>query len=148
IRNHPNACSPRIKSLNYLNNILAKIEANDAGVPEAIMLNHAGNVAEATADNVFVVRDGIVQTPAITDGILEGVTRKVVMALCAKHNFPCAERSMQRVDLYIAEEIFLTGTGAEIIPVTIVDGRVIGSGEAGQITRKLMELFHRHVREA
>src|SRR2546423_766809 len=99
IRNHPNACSPRIKSLNYLNNILAKIEANDAGVPEAIMLNHEGNVAEATADNIFIVRGGQVITPAITDGILEGVTRRVAVGLCAKHNIPCAEKTMQRLDL-------------------------------------------------
>ncbi len=147
VRNHPNACSPRIKSLNYLNNILAKIEANDAGVPEAIMLNHEGNVAEATADNVFLVRDGGVQTPRITDGILEGITRKVVIELCAKHNVPCVETTIQRVDLYIADEVFLTGTGAEVIAVTKVDGRVIGKGEAGPLTKRLMELFHRHVRE-
>src|SRR5207302_8115245 len=147
IRNHPNACSPRIKSLNYLNNILAKIEANDAGVPEAIMLNHAGNVAEATADNVFIVRGGIVQTPTMTDGILEGVTRRVIMQLCAGHGIPCVEQTIQRVDLHTADEMFLTGTGAEVMPVTKVDGRVIGTGEAGPITKKLIELFHRQVRE-
>src|SRR4051812_16686091 len=89
IRNHPNAVSPRIKSLNYLNNILAKIEAADANVPEAIMLNHDGNVAEATADNVFIVRGGQVQTPTTSDGILEGVTRKVILQLCARLNLPC-----------------------------------------------------------
>src|SRR5947207_11351054 len=103
IRNHPNACSPRIKSLNYLNNVLAKIEANDAGVPEAIMLNHEGNVAEATADNVFIVRGGLVQTPTTTDGILEGVTRRVILQLCARHGIPCVEKTMQRVDLYLAD---------------------------------------------
>jgi len=148
IRNHPNACSPRIKSLNYLNNVLAKIEANDAGVPEAIMLNHEGKVAEATADNIFVVRGGQISTPLPTDGILEGVTRGVIIKLCAKHGIPCVERTMERVDLYIADEILLTGTGAEVIPVTKVDGRVIGSGLPGPISKKLIELFHRHVREA
>jgi branched-chain amino acid aminotransferase len=146
-RNHPNSSPPRIKSLNYLNNVLAKIEANDAGVPEAIILNHLGNVAEATADNVFVVFNGEVQTPPTTEGGLDGVTRRVVIGLCHKAEIPCVERVLQRHDLYTCDEMFLTGTGAEVIAVTKVDGRVIGSGEAGPITRKLLELFHRHVRE-
>ncbi|HSH94900.1 MAG TPA: branched-chain-amino-acid transaminase [Roseimicrobium sp.] len=146
IRNHPNATSPRIKSLNYLNNILAKIEANDAGVPEAVMLNHEGNVAECTADNIFIVRNGHVLTPAMTDGILEGVTRNVIMELCVKNGVPCNEKTLQRHDLYIADEIFVTGTGAEVMPVTKVDGRIIGTGEVGSITRKLIDLFHKHVR--
>src|SRR3954471_11294179 len=94
IRNHPNAMSPRIKSLNYLNNILAKIEAIDAGVPEAIMLNHEGNVAECTADNIFVVRGGVVQTPGTADGILEGITRKVIIELCRKHDVPIFEQTL------------------------------------------------------
>src|SRR5438067_3991680 len=111
IRNHPNALSPRIKSLNYLNNILGKIEANDAGVPEAIMLNHEGNVAECTADNLFIVRDGSVLTPTTHDGILEGVTRKVIIELCAKLGVPLVEKTLQRHDLYIADEMFLSGTG-------------------------------------
>jgi branched-chain amino acid aminotransferase len=147
IRNHPNAVSPRIKSLNYLNNILAKIEAADANVPEAIMLNHEGNVAEATADNIFIVRGGQVQTPTTYDGILEGVTRKVIIELCRKMNIPCAEKTLQRHDLYVADECFLTGTGAEVVPVTKIDGRPIGNGQPGAITRKLIEAFHRHVRE-
>src|SRR5580765_3920952 len=92
IRNHPNALPPRVKSLNYLNNILAKIEANDAGVPEAIMINHEGNVSECTADNIFIVRDGVVQTPMTSDGILEGVTRKVIIELCAKLGIPLVEK--------------------------------------------------------
>jgi branched-chain amino acid aminotransferase len=146
IRNHPNATSPRIKSLNYLNNILAKIEANDAGVPEAVMLNHEGNVAECTADNIFIVRNGHVLTPAMTDGILEGVTRNVIMELCATNGVPCNEKTLQRHDLYIADEIFVTGTGAEVMPVTKVDGRIIGTGEVGSITRRLIGLFHKHVR--
>jgi branched-chain amino acid aminotransferase len=147
IRNHPNSCPPRVKSLNYLNNILAKIEANDAGVPEAIMLNHDGNVAECTADNVFIVRDGQIQTPTTADGILEGVTRKVIIGLCAQHGIPCIEKVIQRHDLFVADEMFLTGTGAEVIAVTKVDGRTIGSGEAGLITKRLLDLFHKHVRE-
>jgi branched-chain amino acid aminotransferase len=147
IRNHPNALSPRIKSLNYLNNILAKIEAVDAGVPEAIMLNHEGNVAECTADNIFIVRGGVVLTPGTADGILDGITRKAIIELCRKLGLPCFEKTLQRHDLYIADECFLTGSAAEVIPVTKIDGRVIGAGEPGAVTRRLMEAFHRHVRE-
>ena len=147
IRNHPNALSPRIKSLNYLNNILAKIEAVDAGVPEAIMLNHEGNVAECTGDNIFVVRGGAVLTPGTADGILEGITRKVIIELCRKLGVPCHEKTLQRHDLYIADECFLTGSAAEVIPVTRIDGRTIAGGEPGPVTRKLIDAFHRHVRE-
>jgi branched-chain amino acid aminotransferase len=146
IRNHPNALSPRIKSLNYLNNILAKIEAMDAGVPEAVMLNHEGNVAECTADNIFIVKNGVVYTPTTFDGILEGVTRKVVIDLCKKHNIVCIEKTLQRHDLYVADEFFLTGSGAEVIPVTKIDGRTVGSGNPGPISRRLIEAFHVHVR--
>ncbi len=146
IRNHPNALCPRIKSLNYLNNILAKIEANDAGVSEAIMLNHDGNVAECTADNIFIVRDGQVQTPTTTDGILEGVTRRVILELCARLSIPAVEQTMQRHDLYVADECFLTGTGAEVIPVTQIDRRPIAGGQVGPITRKIIAAFHQHVR--
>jgi len=147
IRNHPNSLSPRIKSLNYLNNILAKIEAVDAGCPEAIVLNHEGNVAECTADNIFIVRDGRVLTPKITDGILEGVTRDTIIQLCGKLGIPCSERSLQRHDLYIADECFLTGTGAEVVPVTTIDRRPIALGQPGPTTKRLMEAFHRLVRE-
>lgn len=146
IRNHPNALSPRIKSLNYLNNILAKIEAIDAGVTEAIMLNHLGNVAECTADNIFVVRDGQVMTPAPNDGALEGVTRQVILNLCQRLGVPASERTLQKHDIYIADEMFLTGTGAEVVPVTKVDGRAIGKGEVGPITRRLIEAFRKHIR--
>jgi branched-chain amino acid aminotransferase len=147
IRNHPNALSPRIKSLNYLNNILAKIEAVDAGVPEAIMLNHEGNVAECTGDNLFIVRGGTVLTPCTADGILEGITRKVIIDLCGQLDVPCFEKTLQRHDLYIADECFLTGSAAEVIAVTKIDGRVIADGNVGPVTRKLMDAFHRHVRE-
>ena len=146
IRNHPNAISPRIKSLNYLNNILAKIEAADAGVPEAIMLNHMGYVAECTADNIFVVREGAVSTPPAYDGSLEGVTRGVIIQLAQAMFIPMAERRMERHDLYIADEVFLTGTGAEVIPVTKIDGRVIGNGKPGPVTKRLIERFHEFVR--
>jgi branched-chain amino acid aminotransferase len=146
IRNHPNALSPRIKSLNYLNNILAKIEANDAGASEALMLNHEGNVSECTADNVYIVRSGVVQTPTTYDGILEGVTRKVIIELCGKLSIPLVEKTLQRHDLYIADEMFLSGTGAEVIAVTKIDGRPIGAGEAGPVTRRVMDAFHKHVR--
>jgi branched-chain amino acid aminotransferase len=147
VRNHPNALSARIKSLNYLNNILAKIEANDAGASEAVMLNHVGNVSECTAENIFVVLGGQVQTPTATDGILEGVTRKVMLDLCRRNQIPCVEKVLQRHDLYVADECFLTGTGAEVMPVTRVDGREIGTAQVGPITRRLIDAFHRHVRE-
>ena len=147
IRNHPNALSPRVKSLNYLNNILAKIEANDAGVPEAVMLNGEGNVAECTGDNIFIVRGGLVHTPATHDGILEGITRKVVIGLCSKLALSVIEKTLQRHDLYISDECFLTGTAAEIIAVTKIDGRTIGDGKPGPITRRLTEAFQRHIRE-
>jgi branched-chain amino acid aminotransferase len=146
IRNHPNAISPRVKSLNYLNNILAKLEAIDAGVPEAIMLNSEGNVAECTADNIFIVRSGQVETPQTHDGVLEGVTRRVMIGLCASLGVPCVQKTLQRHDLYVAEECFLTGTGAEIIAVTKIDNRVIGAGTPGPVTRKLTEAFHRFTR--
>lgn len=148
IRNHPNALSARIKSLNYLNNILAKIEANDAGAAEAVMLNHEGNVSECTAENIFIVRAGEVQTPTASDGILEGVTRKVMLRLCERLKVPCVEKILQRHDLYIAHECFLTGTGAEVIPVTRIDGREIGAGEAGPITRRLIDAFRQYIRES
>jgi branched-chain amino acid aminotransferase len=146
VRTHPNSLSPRIKSLNYLNNILAKIEAADAGVAEAVMLNQDGNVAECTGDNVFIARHGQVQTPTTADGILEGVTRGVIIELCKMMSIPCIEKTLQRQDLYIADELFLTGTAAEVVPVTRVDGRPIGPGVPGPITRRLMDAFHKHVR--
>jgi len=148
IRNHPNALSARIKSLNYLNNILAKIEANDAGVSEAVMLNHEGYVAECTADNIFIVRNGEVQTPGMTEGLLEGVTRGVMLKLCHKLNIRCVEKRLERYDLYAADECFLTGTGAEVIPVTKIDGREVGAGQPGAVTRRLIDAFRGYIREA
>lgn len=147
-RNHPNSLSPRIKSLNYLNNILAKIEALDAGVPEAIMLNHMGHVAECTGDNIFLVKKGQVRTPMLTDGILEGITRDVIIELCRRQGIPCVETHIDRHDLYIADECFLTGSAAEVIAVTRIDNRPVGNGQVGPITRQLLDAFRRYVREA
>ena len=148
IRNHPNALSARIKSLNYLNNVLAKIEANDAGVSEAVMLNHEGYVAECTADNIFIVRRGEVQTPAMTEGLLEGITRGVMLKLCQRLNLPFVEKRLERYDLYTADECFLTGTGAEVIPVTRIDGREVGAGQPGALTKRLIEAFRAYIRES
>jgi branched-chain amino acid aminotransferase len=134
--------------MNYLNNILAKIEAIDAGVPEAIMLNHEGNVAECTGDNIFIVRGGQVQTTTTSDGILEGITRGVVIGLCGKLSIPCIEKTLQRHDLYVADECFLTGSAAEVVAVTKIDGRPIGDGQVGSITRRLMDAFAKLTREA
>ena len=145
-RINSNALSPRIKSLNYLNNILAKIEAIDAGVPEAIMLNAQGLVAEATADNVFIVRDGAVITPPVYAGILAGITRNTVIGLARAAGLPVVERELGRYDLYTAHECFLTGTAAEVIGVIKIDGRTIGGGEVGPITRQLMEAFQEFAR--
>jgi branched-chain amino acid aminotransferase len=147
IRNHPNALNPRIKSLNYLNNILAKIEAIRAGCLEALMLNHKGEVAECTGDNVFIVKRGILKTTPPDSGILEGVTRNVVMELAKKLGIPLVEATLTRHDIYAADECFLTGTAAEVIAVTEVDGRVLGSGKQGPVTKQLREAFIRLTRE-
>ncbi len=147
IRTHPNSLSPRVKSLNYLNNILAKIEANDAGVPEAVMLNQMGNVAECTADNIFIVYKGRVRTPRPVDGALEGITRATILKLCNELSIPAEETVLQRHDLYCADECFLTGTGAEVMPVTTIDKRTVGQGHRGPITRRLTDAFHHFVRE-
>jgi branched-chain amino acid aminotransferase len=148
IRNHPNALNPRIKSLNYLNNILAKIEAIRAGCQEAIMLNHNGEVAECTGDNIFVVKHGMLRTPTTAAGILEGVTRNAVIELARAAKITVQEMSLTRHDVYSADECFLTGTAAEMAPVTEVDGRPIGNGKPGPITRQLHERFHQLVRQA
>ncbi len=143
IRNHAAALSPRIKSLNYLNNILAKIEGKQAGCKEALMLNHKGEVAECTGDNVFLVRDGRLLTPPIDAGILEGITRDAVIELARDSGMPVEEIPLTRHDIYVADECFLTGTAAEVIPVVRVDSRPIGDGKPGKITRDLIERFHK-----
>jgi branched-chain amino acid aminotransferase len=145
-RNHPNAVNPRVKSLNYLNNILAKIEAIRANCLEAIMLNHKGEVAECTGDNLFIIKNGVLMTPPKDAGILEGITRNFVIDLAKAAKVPFAEAVLTRHDVYIADEIFLTGTAAEVIAVTKVDGRVIGSGKQGPVTKLLRDAFTKAVR--
>ena len=141
IRNHPLAIPPQVKSLNYLNNILAKIEALDNDVPEAIMYNHEGYVAEATGDNVFIVRDAVIYTPPIEAGSLEGITRGVVIKLAKEEGLEVVEKNLTRFDLYICDEFFLTGTAAEVIGIVEIDGRVIGDGKPGPVTRLLRKKF-------
>src|SRR5262245_6053578 len=141
IRNHPNAVNPRIKSLNYLNNILAKMEAIRAGCLEAIMLNHIGQVAECTGDNIFVIKNGVMRTPPVDAGALEGITRNFILELAKANNIEAKESVLTRHDVYIADEMFLTGTAAEVIAVTKVDDRPIGNGKQGPITKTLRELF-------
>ena len=142
LRNHPAAVSPRIKSLNYLNNILAKIEGQQAGCVEALMLNVRGEVAECTGDNIFLVRGGDLLTPPIDAGILAGVTRQAVIELASAAGIGVREIPLTRHDVYIAHECFLTGTAAEVVPVVTVDSRTIGSGHPGPVTRDLMHRFH------
>jgi branched-chain amino acid aminotransferase len=144
IRNHPLAIPPQVKSLNYLNNILAKIEALDSNAPEAIMYNHQGYVAEATGDNVFIVKDGKIYTPPVQAGSLEGITRMVVIKLADKEGLPVVERNITRFDLYTCDELFLTGTAAEVIGVVDVDGRIIGNGQPGAVTKMLREKFYKY----
>lgn len=140
------AVNPRIKSLNYLNNILAKIEGLDSGAPEAILLNSLGQVAEATGDNVFVVRRGALITPPAWCGILEGITRNTVLDLAREAGIPAREEPLSRYDLYTADEMFLTGSAAEIIAVTKVDGRAIGAGQPGPVTVRLARTFSAYAR--
>ncbi|MFM7844891.1 MAG: branched-chain-amino-acid transaminase [Planctomycetota bacterium] len=142
IRNHPAALSPRIKSLNYLNNILAKIEGLKAGCVEALMLNQKGEIAECTGDNIFLIRHGELLTPPVDAGILEGITRNAVMEIAGNNGIVVREIPLTRHDVYIADECFLTGSAAEVIPVVKVDNRSIGDGQVGPITKKLRTLFH------
>jgi len=141
-RNLHNALNPAIKSLNYLNNILAKIEANNAGVEEAIMLNAEGYVAECTGDNIFLIKGDQLLTPPLSAGALYGITRGVAMDLARESGLKLSEPNLTRYDVYNADECFLTGTGAEVVPVVKVDGRVIGTGEPGPKTRDLVKKYH------
>jgi branched-chain amino acid aminotransferase len=146
-RTHAAALSPRIKSLNYLNNILAKIEGQQAGCVEALMLNCKGEVAECTGDNIFLVRDGELLTPSMESGILEGITRDVVIELARAAGVTVREMPLTKHDVYIADECFLTGTAAEVVPVVKLDSRPIGCGVPGPMTRDLIQRFHKLTRE-
>ena len=145
-RNHPAALDPRIKSLNYLNNILAKMEGLRAGCVEALMLNHNGEVAECTGDNIFLVRGGALATPPTTAGILAGITRGVVIELAQGAGLEVHEDPLTQRDVYEADECFLTGSAAEVVPVVRIDDRVIGDGKPGPVTRDLMRRFRKLTR--
>ena len=140
-RNNPEALNPRIKSLNYLNNVMAKMEAALSGAPEALLLNNEGYVTEATGDNVFIVKNGALITPPPFVGLLEGITRNTVMELAGTKGIKAEEKLFNRLDVYVADECFLTGTAAELIPVVGVDGRQIGNGQPGQMTKDLIALY-------
>ncbi|TKD69328.1 branched-chain-amino-acid transaminase [Pseudalkalibacillus hwajinpoensis] len=140
-RNRSDVLSPKVKSLNYLNNILVKIEANLAGVSEALMLNDQGYVAEGSADNIFIVKGNVIKTPPGYVGALEGITRNAIMELASKKGYDMREETFTRHDVYVADEVFLTGTAAEVIAVVKVDGRVIGEGKPGKTTNNLLGAF-------
>lgn len=142
VRNLPEALNPQLKTLNYLNNIMAKIEATNAGYQEAIMLNFQGYVAECTGDNIFMVKKGELATPPAYLGALKGITRNAIIEIASGQKLPFKERILTRHDLFNADEAFLTGTAAEIIPVVKIDGRVIASGKPGRTTLRLMKAFH------
>jgi branched-chain amino acid aminotransferase len=141
-RNLHSALNPAIKSLNYLNNILAKIEANNAGCEEAVMLNAEGFVAECTGDNIFIVKEGQLLTPPLSAGALYGITRRVVMDLAAESGVKVSETNLTRYDLFNADECFVTGSAAELMPVVKIDGRVIGTGTPGPVTGNLITQYH------
>ena len=144
-RNIPDALNPKIKSLNYLNNILVKIQANLAGVGEAIMVNAQGYVAEGSSDNIFIAKNGVVFTPPCWVGALEGITRGAIIEICEKIGLPIKIEPFTLHDVYVADEVFFTGTAAEVIAVREVDGRIIGEGKAGPITTRLLEEFRKIV---
>ncbi len=144
--NQREALSPRVKSLNYLNHIMAKVEATNAGADDAIMLDASGHIAEATGMNLFVWKDNVLYTPAVYAGLLRGVTRDAVLEIAAEAGYRVVETMLNRYDLYTADEAFLTGTAAEIAPIRMVDGRIIGAGRAGPVTRDLRDRFQALVR--
>jgi branched-chain amino acid aminotransferase len=147
VRNHPLAIPPQAKTMNYLNNILAKIEALDNDVPEAIMYNHEGYVAEASGDNVLIVKDGVIYTPPAEAGALPGITRNIVIKLAKEEDLQVVEKNLTRFDLYVCDEFFLTGTAAEVIGIVEVDGRIIGNGKPGPITSLLRKKFFEYTRK-
>ncbi len=137
----PSALMPQVKSLNYLNNIMAKIEAIQSGAQEAVMLNEQGYVAECTGDNLFLLKNGKLLTPLVSDGALDGVTRRAILELAAQLSIPFEERTLTRYDIYISDECFLTGTAAEVIPVISLDRRPIGDGKVGPLTQRFISAF-------
>ncbi len=147
LRMPSSSMNPRIKSCNYLNNILAKYEGTIAGCEEVLILNHQGNVAECSGDNIFIVKKGVLYTPATDSCLLEGITRAAVIEVAAELQIPFKERTITRHDVYISDECFLTGSAAEVIPVTSVDNRIIGSGVAGPITTKILAAYRKMVRQ-
>ncbi|WP_309397944.1 branched-chain-amino-acid transaminase [Cerasicoccus maritimus] len=146
-RNSPAALPPMVKSLNYLNNILAKIEAGNLGYVEAFMLNDQGYVAECTGDNAFIVQGGKIFTPPVNAGSLTGITRQAVVEIAKDLGIELVETNLTRYDLWIAQECFLSGTAAEVVPVVEIDGRPIGDGKPGEITKRVLEAFHARVSE-
>jgi branched-chain amino acid aminotransferase len=147
-RTSPAALNPAVKSLNYLNNVMARIEANLAGADEALMLNDAGNVAECTADNVFIIKRGHIFTPPISAGALRGITRAVAFEIAAELGIKVIETEITRHDVFTADECFLTGTAAEVIPVTQADGRAIGNGKPGPISARIIARFRELTHES
>lgn len=141
VRNHPEALNPRIKCLNYMNNILAKTESTNAGAAEALMLNKDGFVAECTGQNIFMVKGNELYTPHSNSGILKGITRDTVIGLAKEAGIKVREDFLTRYDLYLAEECFLTGTAAQIVPVVKVDARIVGDGKPGRITREMLRKY-------
>src|SRR5881296_1639600 len=146
-RSSPAALNPAVNSLNYLNNVMARIEANLASADEALMLNDAGNIAECTADNVFIIKHGQIFTPPITAGALQGITRSIVFDIAGEFALKVKEADFTRHDIFVADECFLTGTAAEIVPVVKVDGRIIGNGKPGPITTRIIARFREMTRE-
>ncbi|MBR1979525.1 MAG: branched-chain-amino-acid transaminase [Akkermansia sp.] len=146
-RPNPDVLCQQVKSLNYLNGISAKIEAVQQGAGEALMLNQRGNVAECTGDNIFIITNGVVATPPLTECALGGITRHAVMDICTELGIPCVEKVLNRFDVLSADECFLTGTAAEVIAATSLDGRTIGTGQAGPITKRILARYQQLVRE-
>lgn len=144
-QSNPATINPRVKSLNYLKNIMAKISGHVAGVEEVVMLNQRGEVAECSGDNLFAIKNGAIRTPPVESGLLEGCTRNTIIDLARAHGIEMRETVMNLFDLYTADEVFLTGTAAEVIPVVKVDGRVIGTGIAGEMTTKLLGIFRQYI---
>lgn len=147
-RTGPAALNPAVKSLNYLNNVMARVEAASAGAGEGLMLNQEGYVAECTGDNIFLIKKGAITTPPLSAGALGGITREVAFELAAELGLPLSEKNLTRYDVYVADECFLTGTAAEIIPAVKLDGRPIGDGKPGPITERLIEAFRSLTRKS